>query len=144
MKYLTLFLSLAVFSPLVNATAYSWGDYKSWLPRIKAANEYIAKQYSENETLSSETKELAMYVFGFVEGMRDGIILNEYVKLKNKYGDDIPSEVMKQKSTGICLNDTYSKIVTRLAKFVDEKEYRPGHDFMSIFLDFVTEEYPCK
>jgi hypothetical protein len=143
MKYLALCLSLTMFSQVVNSTAYSWGDYKSWLPRIKAANEYIAKQYSEKDTMSAETKELAMYVIGFVEGMRDGIILHEFVKLKQKYGDDIPNEAMKNISIGVCLDETYSKIILRLGKFVDEKEYRPGHDFMSIYLDFVTQEYPC-
>ena len=144
MKYIALSLSLILFSQAVNSTAYSWGDFNSWLPRIKAANEYIAKQYSEKDTMPAETKELAMYVIGFVEGMRDGIILHEIVKLKQKYGDDIPTEAMRKRTDGICLDETYSEIIRRLGTFVDEREYRPGHDFMSIYLDFVIQEYPCK
>ncbi|WP_444995547.1 hypothetical protein [Aliikangiella sp. IMCC44359] len=145
MKYFALFLSLTLYSQVVDAKAYSWGDYNSWVPRIKAANEYVAKQYNDKGNIPVETRELAMYVIGFVEGMRDGIILHEYVKLKQTYGDNnIPNQVLKNKTDGICLNDTYSQIIIRLGKFIEEKKYRPGHDFMSVYLDFVTEEYPCK
>jgi len=144
MKYLALCLSLSMFSLSVSSTAYSWGDYKSWLPRIKAANEYIAKRYSEKESMSVETRESAMYVIGFVEGMRDGIVLHEIVKLKQQFGDDIPKDAMRKITAGICLEETYSKIIFRLSKFIDEREYRPGHDFMSIYLDFVIQEYSCK
>ncbi|WP_317933579.1 hypothetical protein [Halioxenophilus sp. WMMB6] len=143
-KYLLGFYIL-IISVEVYSTAYTWGTFEEWDKRIDSAVMYIEAENTNKESeLSKEEIKEAVHVIGFIEGLRDGYMMDMFVQLRKEHGQNVPNEVLDKMPQGICMNQAYFEIIESLDKFLAASSYPKDAEFMAVFLEFVEKQYPCK
>ncbi len=141
----SIFVLLFVLSETALSTAFTFGTVESWTERVDLASKYIALEDEGNtDQLTKIEIAKAMHVIGFLEGIRDGLVIHEVAKLQRQYGDKWSGKTQERANAAYCIEDPYFEIVSQLQEFLVNKKYPGNMEFGVVLLEFLKEEYPCK
>ena len=135
-----LLFSLLLMSKSADATVYTLGTVEDWSNRLQAAVTFLeAENQDLHLSLDPQTISDAAHVIGFLEGLREGSIYSELLKLSTEQlaSDDAALE------PGFCMEDAYFEMPPKLIDFIQRRSYPKESDFAGVLAEFLREEYAC-